>query len=502
MKRIFLNKEEKDFIKSNPIVHIKTKDDKIILIEMTENIYFIVHLYFLLKEKIFQKKNIIGLWSGAVHRKKGFNGLISFIFNYTVTYFVRLKWINLYKRLGVHQVIDFNNNFKDNIFIRNSNFIKKNSKLKNKNDVSNIKLEGIKVGDLIYDHYLRFFGEVTFDIKDISTNKRILNIFEGSNDNLNNFYDKYKKRIDYYIPQTAVYLNGLAVRYFINKKIKTIGGMSDDSYVKKFSKKDCLESRKCENVRVNFEKLNNKRERIKLSERRLKEKFRGKINPELNYIKKSPYNKKNLFKIDKKIDVIIFLPDFSDAPHIYGKGVFNDFSEWIQETVEFLKSNNLSIAIKEHPNNWIYSSKVFKNKLKNKYKALTWLSKDISNLAIFNKKPIFGISPHGTVLHELAYHNIIPVASGPNPYMSYNFVFTPKSKKEYFVLITKAIQNKLNFKKNHKEKIAECYYMAFLHNGDYIKNHSRVVNLKNYLPSVGQSGIYEILKKFNEGLFK
>ena len=86
--------------------------------------------------------------------------------------------------------------------------------------------------------------------------------------------------------------------------------------------------------------------------------------------------------------------------------------------------------------------------------------------------------------------------------MSYNFVFTPKSKKEYFVLITKAIQNKLNFKKNHKEKIAECYYMYFLHNGDYIKNHSRVVNLKNYLPSVGQSGIYEILKKFNEGLFK
>ena len=47
--------------------------------------------------------------------------------------------------------------------------------------------------------------------------------------------------------------------------------------------------------------------------------------------------KKNYLKINKKFDVIIFLPDFADAPHCYGNLVFDDFSDWIEETLEFLK---------------------------------------------------------------------------------------------------------------------------------------------------------------------
>ena len=500
-KKIFPNKEEKDFIRMNPLNYKKKNGEKIVLIEMTENIYFIVNLYFLLKNKIFENKKIIGLWSWPIHRKKGFKALLSFLFDYFINYFIKLKWIKIYKHLGIYQVIDFNNNFRDNMFVGKSNFIENNSKLKNKKSVLNIRLEGIRIGDLIYDHYLRFFGDVTFDLKNTLINKRLLTIFEGSNNNLNNFYNKHKKQIEYYIPQSAVYLNGLAIRYFINKNIKTIGGVRTDSYVSKFTKQNFLESRRCQTVKQDFKKIKNKSKKINFTKENLKKKFQGKKNKESYYLKHSPYNKKKLFKIKKNFDVIIFLPDFSDAPHAYGNFVFDDFFHWIHETLEFLKLNNLTVAIKEHPNAWIYSSTLFLKELKIKYKKLVWLSKHISNKAIFNKKPKFGISPHGTVLHELAYHKIIPIAAGPNPYMSYNFVFTPKNKKDYFSLIMRAAQKKLRLKKNFKKEIAECYYMYFLNNNDCLKTQARNANIKDYLPSVGGKGVYDILKRFNEGFF-
>ena len=195
-------------------------------------------------------------------------------------------------------------------------------------------------------------------------------------------------------------------------------------------------------------------------------------------MKKSPYDKKKLLKINKKFDVIIFLPDFADAPHCYGNLVFDDFSDWIEETLEFLKLKNLTVAVKEHPHSWVFSSVKFTETLKKKYNNLIWLNRNISNFEIFKNKPRFGISPFGTVLHELAYHKIIPIAAGPNPHMAYNFVFTPNNKKHYFSLINQAIHSKLKLKKNFKEKIAECYYMFFLNNDDYIKNRSRELNLQ------------------------
>ena len=501
LKRVFLNDVEKNFLKLNHPRRNLNKGNKIILLEMGEDIYFLVHFYFLLKKKMFQNKKIVGLWINPGNIKKpGIRGTIAFLFQCLILHLIKLKWKKIYKCLGVNEVIELNNNFKDNVFVRNTNFINKNCNLKNKEDVLSINFKGIKIGDLIYDHYLRFNNTVTFDIKNRYAIKRLLNFIETSNENLNNFYFKNKNNILYYISQKAFYTNGFAVRYFLNKNVKTLGGIEDNKYIKKFSKNDYRATTKCENLPIKFKFLKNKRRKISLSKKKLRDKFSGKISLELNYMRKSSYNKKKTFKIKKKFDAIIFLPDFSDAPHIYGKVVFNDFVDWIHETLRFLKLKNISIAIKEHPNSWVYNTIKFQENLKKKYSNLIWLNKNISNIAIFNNKPKFGISPFGTVLHELAYHKIIPIAVGSNPCMGYDFVFTPKNKKHYFELINKAIMNKLYLKKNFKEKIAECYYMFFLHNDDFLKNESRELNLKKYLPSVGMKSI-TILDKFNKGYF-
>ena len=502
LKLIFFNKAERDFINLKHSKRINDNNSKIVLVEMGIDIYFLVHFYFLLKEKNFKDKKLVGLWVNPMRmRRPGFIGTFAFFYQYLIQHFIKLKWKKIYKCLGFNTFIELSDDFKDSFFIRDSKFVKDYEKLKSKKDILKLKYKGIKIGDLIYDHYLRFNGDVTFNINDINSIKILLNMIEGANNNLNNFYLKNKNKISYYIPQKAFYINGFATRYFLNKKVKTVGGVHHTQYVKKFSHIDYLAGCRSQVLPIKFKKLNNKLKKLKLAKKYLKEKFDGKTNIETRYMRQSAFLKKGNIKIKKDFDVIIYLPDFSDAPHIYGDLVFNDCSEWIEETLEFLKKKKISVAIKIHPNTWVFSTKEYNNKLKDKFNNLVWFDANISNKEIFKKKPKFGISPFGSALHELSYHKIIPIAAGSNPHMGYDFVFTPKNKKNYFYLINQAIEKKLKLKANFKDKIAEFYYMHCLHNDDYIKNRSRNLKLQNYLPAVGRRSI-EILEKFNEGYFK
>ena len=330
-----------------------------------------------------------------------------------------------------------------------------------------------------------------------------MNYVEHSFDNLNQFFDKNKKDLEYYIPQYAGYIHhGIPVRFFLKKNIKTIGGITSCQYSKKFTNKDFHHVYNPKFVKNNFDKLRNKNEKRKIAKKLLLEKFKGKINSEYSYMRKSYYdNKKNINA--KNIDILIFLPNFVDAPHCYGKLVFNDFQEWLTKTLEYLtKIKNLKIGIKVHPNSLYVSRQLTKN-FKDEYSgSVIWIDSNISNKKIFTNKVLFGLSPYGTVLHELAYHNIIPISAGDNPYMSFDFVNTPKNKSDYFNLIDRAIQKKIKFKKSLKKELEESYYMFFLHDNDYIKNYSRKFDLRKYQQGSGINDIGVLKKVLKDRLIK
>ena len=102
----------------------------------------------------------------------------------------------------------------------------------------------------------------------------------------------------------------------MNKKVKVIG-KSQEVFSKKYTQRDFFQSMFFEDLKKNFAKFKNKKFKLKQSLNSLRSRYRGKINPELNYLLTSPFRKSNL-KISKNIDVIIFLPDFIDAPHSSG----------------------------------------------------------------------------------------------------------------------------------------------------------------------------------------
>ena len=228
----------------------------------------------------------------------------------------------------------------------------------------------------------------------------------------------------------------------------------------------------------------------------LKDKFSGKIIPQEYFVlEKSVY--KNKKKKLRNFIGVIFLHCFVDAPTGRGNCLFNDFYEWTDETLNFFEKKNLSkyIAVKPHPSSKEISIET-EMYFQKKYKNFIWLDKKTSNKNVFEKKPTFGVSAKGTVLAELAYHGIFPIAAGTHPSMAYNFVYTPRTKKEYFnkLLYMSKIKNYKHIPS--KKKIFEYIYCDFIKddNKDLLAKKMKIKELDFNKSIVIQHFLNKIIK--------
>ncbi len=176
--------------------------------------------------------------------------------------------------------------------------------------------------------------------------------------------------------------------------------------------------------------------------------------------------------------------------------MFNDFSEWVEETLNFLINRNLSIGVKPHPMSR-YSSLIYEEKLKNKYKdKIIWLNPGENNYNLIDQNIKFIVSPSGSLTYACSLLKKIVINCGRNPYMSFNYSYTPKSKKEYFKLLKKGINNKLKITKNYKFKVLASVYMFFLHQFDYFKTVSREIDLFQFYNFEKPSNILNKIIKY------
>ena len=472
-KTFFLDTHEKFFkksLKKNKKISNIYETENIILFNAAENYYDLCFAYLLSKEKKYRRNKILFYIPFFSFHKKDLNNnliffVISFYWNNLILYFRNFKWKRLFSTID--------NNF---VSFNNINILKEMSLLKEaqtnlkfirtKKDLLNFKYKGIKVGDLIYDTYLRFKNVPTINMEDTFLTEifaKLIFSFEKL-ENLNSSY----KISNFFTNQLSYLHHGFPSRYFISKKIKVkyFGGKA--SYLSDHKINNYWHSYDFRKFPSIFKKLPNKRKKISLAKKLLNDKFSGKIIPQENFIlDKSAYNGKRKDKFKKFIGVI-FLHCFVDAPTGRGKCLFNDFYEWVDETLDFFEKNNLSnrIAIKPHPNSRDISIDT-ELEFKKKYKNFIWLDKKTSNKNIFLQKPKFGLSVLGSVLPEIAYHGIFCISASTHPSMAYNFVFRPKSKKEYFEKLLNVCKSKKTLKIKSREKIFEYIYC------DYLKDDNR-----------------------------
>jgi hypothetical protein len=500
-KTFFLDINEKLYVNSfNNKIEKNKIPKKNILYSATESYYPLCFSHLLSKEKKYKEsKFIFYLPELAFYNLDPKKNLLIFIFKFYYKNLILVlrnkKWKRLYKTQSANFVSLNNFNiFKEIKNLKKASIIRR--KIKNVKDLIKFSYKDINVGNLIYDTYLRFNNSATLKFNDfliIEIIAKVINSYEKLK-----ILKKKNKISEYYSNQLSYIQHGFIAKFFLKEKLPVNFTGAKGAYITKYKKQNYIHAFDFRKFRSHFKKLKNKRDKLLQAKKLLKVKFSGKIIPQENWMLFSAYNHSNLdFKL-KKFKVIIFLHCFVDSPTARGKFLFSDFAEWINKTLEYFRDKNLSeyVAIKPHPHGKS-ASKIYVEELKRKYSDFQWINERVPNNFIFSKRPIIGLSVLGTVLPELAFHNIIPIACGTHYSMSYDFVFTPKTIKNYFKLIELGLRKKLKLPRNYKSQIYEYYYCDFIYDHPNNANlFAKKILLKNWNLSNNEYNNGTELKKY------
>jgi len=370
----------------------------------------------------------------------------------------KLKWIlgqkfniknfGIYKSLGISRFIspeiDKNISFK-------TMKLTKNLKFKTKNEVINFKIKNIKIGDLIYDTYLKKKRLPTIDLTNHEFKSFFIDCIKVFFYWENFFKNNNVKAI---IVSHSVYLYGMIMRIALNYNVKafkpnfhTIYQIKEKNYS---IGREFFEFKKiCKKL-----KFKEKKSALKKVKYQMNLMLQGKKKFGLGYSYKK--NKITKIKTNKKIKVLIALHNFYDSPHVFGNMLFPDFYEWLRRIVELSKRTDYEWLVKLHPENTGKDIEIIKDILKDNLKI-----KIISNKTNQNEIIKYGINfvltCFGSIGYEYAYRNVTVInACIKNPHAGYNFTLNPKSIKEFDKIILNLQKYKL---KPNKKEILEFLYI-------------------------------------------
>jgi hypothetical protein len=173
---------------------------------------------------------------------------------------------------------------------------------------------------------------------------------------------------------------------------------------------------------------------------------------------------------------LVFLHEFSDAPHCYRWGLFDNFEQWIEFILSFASRNKIRVYIKPHPASFNFGrshqKKLTENileSLKIKYPDAIFLDGSESNHDIRSINPDLVLTVHGTIAHEMAYLGEKVVNAGDNPHIQYNFCAHPNTIKEYEMILSGRNQPEITI---NEQEILEFIYMRFIYPFRYLNEAS------------------------------
>ena len=320
-------------------------------------------------------------------------------------------------------------------------------KISSKEKLLNLKIEGVIIGDLIYDTFLKIKKLPTVDI-----NSDILKNYIFECIQVFYYWKKYfeNNNVKSVITVHPTYLYGIIMRLACQKNIPVYRAhVNSVQYIKQ---KNYNAGKPFGDYPKYFNLLNtkNKIELINKSKLLLEDILKKKVeSPKLK--KFEPKIKKN-----EKISVLIAMHNFYDSPHVFGKLLFPDFYEWLIYLVKISKKTDYKWYLKLHPENDIKDFKFIK-KIIGKKGNIEILPSDVTHKFVLKKKIQFVLTCFGTIGYEYAYLGLTVInACKFNPHQAYNFNLNPKNILEYSKIIKNLRQYLI---KPPKKEILEFFYI-------------------------------------------
>lgn len=333
--------------------------------------------------------------------------------------------------------------------------------LKCKQDLVDLKIEGVWIGDLIYDVHLRTYNEPTIELSSGIFLKSLLESIQ-----IFVFWNDYMESNDIcgLTISHCVYNQAIPMRLAVKKGVPAF--QANATHVYRLSERNLFAYNDFFYFRDRFEELPKlvKEEGLKQASAQIKKRFEGEVGVDMPYSKKSAYGSfqpKRLIAESQRQKVLIATHCFFDAPHAYGKNLFPDFYCWLEFLGELSTTTDYDWYIKTHPDYRTGTMKVIEQFL-DRYPKFRLLPPSSSHHQIISEGIDVALTCYGTIGFEYAALGVPVInASVNNPHIAYNFNLHPKTIAEYRNVLLDLKNADLDI---DKREVFEFYYMRHLFN--------------------------------------
>jgi hypothetical protein len=331
--------------------------------------------------------------------------------------------------------------------------------LKSKDHLAALTVDGILIGDLVIDTYLRFRPGIWVDLKDrylFWVLRQSLRDITGARA----FFRREKPAL--YLTTYATYIqHGIPVRVAIAMGVVTRSFANAQEFSSRLTADHMLQSRRAAGYAAGFAAMPNQEGKVAQADAMLGARLSGVADVATSTMR-SAYEVRTQDVPDVRGAAVVFLHDFYDSPHIYRWMVFHDFWEWACVTIEILREAGLPFFLKPHPSQRPESSRDL-GLLTRKYPGVRFISSDVSNRQLVDAGMSCAITVYGSVAAEMAYLGVPSIACGDNPHVSFDAFHLAHDRAEYRALLRGFSDLPRDKERLHRQACA-FYYMHNLDN--------------------------------------
>jgi hypothetical protein len=365
------------------------------------------------------------------------------------------------------------------------------NRINNNRDIEDLHLNGVWVGDLIYDSYLREYNLPTIDASSLTFRNFLLKsieLFIFWEDYLNN-NDVRAINVSHCVYNLAVPLR-LAIKMGIDvyqANLTHIYHLSEDKLFAYSS--DFFEFReKFASLPLEIQTAG-----VSLAEDRMNSRFTGEVGVDMIYSTKSAFTEptpERLLRQSERKKILIATHCFFDSPHSFGKNLFPDFYQWMEFLGEISEQTDYDWYVKTHPD-YLPGTKEIVDQLVARFPKFTLLPSDSSHKQIVAEGIDVALTCYGTIGFEYAALGVMVInASMNNQHIAYDFNLHARDVTHYRELLINLPYLKLII---DRRQVAEYYFMRYIYNTDnlFFKDYNKIIS------RIG--GYY---KQFNPEIYK
>lgn len=323
-------------------------------------------------------------------------------------------------------------------------------------DLLNLTIQGVKIGDLIYDEYLRKACQPTVILEDekfkLFFAKEIGHFF---------WWLQYfeKNNVVAVISSHTIYTSSYPLRIAIYRGIEAFQANFTSCY--RLSRTNEHAYREFNSYKADFSNLpaSLKERGIEWAKSRMARRLAGEVGLDITYSTKSAFANKQPGKI--LIDTgnprfLVAAHCFFDSPHGLGDHLFVDFYHWICFLGELSDREPIDFYIKTHPDFKQINTQVL-TELLDRYPRLKLIDPATSHHQIVSEGITGVLTIFGTVAYEYAAMGVpVVLGSRNSPTIAYTFNLQPRDLLEYENMITNMPTLKIR-----NSEIFEFYFMKF-----------------------------------------